>query len=199
MEHGARVAVLRHAHGLTGLALAVLVAVPAPPVHAAAGLSLEQALAESFPGARIERRTLALTPADVKHVEASARARSAARLVTAHVAWGGDTLAGAAFTDRRVVRTREALLFIAVAADTSIARIEVLAFFEPPDYRPSPRWLGLFRGRGARAPLTPPRQVANLSGATLTSRAVNESARLALAWFELLLVPELAHASGTGR
>lgn len=168
-------------------------AAPAP-ARAAAGLSLEQALAESFPGARIERRTLALTPADVKRVEVGSHARSPARLVTAHVAWRGDTLAGAAFTDRRVVRTREALLFIAVAPDTSIARIEVLAFFEPPDYQPSPRWLGLFRGRGAHTPLTPPRQVANVSGASLTSRAVNESARLALAWYQLLLVPELAHA-----
>ena len=141
---------------LAGLALAACIAAVPVPARAAAGLSLDEALAESFPGARLERRTLALTAADVKRVESRARARSGARLVTAHVAWRGDTLAGAAFTDRRVVRTREALLFMAVAPDTSIARLEVLAFFEPPDYRPSPRWLALFRGRGAKAPLTPP-------------------------------------------
>lgn len=184
---------------LAGLALALgLVAAPAP-AGAAAGLSLDQALAESFPTARVERRTLVLSVADVKRVEARARARSSARLVTAYVAWRGDTLAGAAFTDRRVVRTREALLFVAVAPETSIARIEVLAFFEPPDYRPAPRWLALFKGRGKRAPLTPPRTVREVSGATLTSRAVNESARLALAWYEVLLAPELARAAAGTR
>ncbi len=186
-------AVLRSASA--GLALVACLAAAPATARAAAGVTLDQALAESFAGARIERRTLALSPVDVKHVESLARARSDARLVTAYIAWRGDTLAGAAFTDRRVVRTREALLFVAVAPETSIARIDVLAFFEPPDYRPAFRWLKLFQGRGTRAPLTPPRAIREVSGATLTSRAVNESARLALAWYELLLAPELANAA----
>jgi len=185
-------AVLKHTSVASALALAAFVAGAPAPARAAAGVTLDQALAESFAGARIEPRTLALSPADVKRVEAHAHARTEARLVTAYVAWRGDTLAGAAFTDRRVVRTREALLFVAVAPDTSIARIDVLAFFEPPDYRPPARWLGLFRGRGARTPLAPPREVREIAGATLTSRAVNGSARLALAWYELLLAPDLA-------
>ena len=185
--------------GLAGLALAALLAAAPAPARATDALTLDRALARVFPGARIERRTLALSPTDVRAVEARARARCEARLATAYVAWRGDTLAGAGWTDRRPVRTREALLLVTVAPDTTIARIDVLAFFEPPDYRPSPRWLALFRGRGARAPLAPPRQVPDVSGATLTSRAVNESARLALAWYEVLLAPALAsephHAS----
>jgi len=145
---------------------------------------LDQALAHAFPGARIQPVTLALSPADVKAVEQRAHARCEARLVTAYVAWHGDTLAGAAYTDRRVVRTREALFMITVAPDTTVARIDVLAFFEPPDYRPSERWLARFEGAH---PDVPP-----LAGASLTSRAVSESARLALAWHALLLTPELA-------
>ena len=189
----------RRLAGLALAALAALAALTLVPARAAATLTLDQALAQAFPGARIERRTLALSPADVKTVESRARARCASRLATAYVAWRGDTLAGVAWTDRRVVRTREALLLVAVAPDTTVARIEVLAFFEPPDYRPVPRWLALFRGRGARAPLTPPRTVPAVSGATLTSRAVNESARLALAWYELLLARGLAPADGGAR
>jgi len=153
--------------------------------------TLDQALAQAFPGARIEPRSLALSPADVKAVEARAHARCEARLVTAYVAWHGDTLAGAAYTDRRVVRTREALLMTSVAPDTTVARVDVLAFFEPPDFRPPARWLDRFKGA---TPNVPP-----LAGASLTSRAVSESVRLALAWHALLLVPDLArrqaHAS----
>ncbi len=193
MECGARLVVLRP--GFAGLALAALLAVAPAPARGTDALPLAQALASAFPGARVERRMLALSSADVKAVEARARAHCPSRLATAYVAWRGDTLAGAAWTDRRVVRTREALLLVTVAPDTTVARIDVLAFFEPPDYRPLARWLALFRGRGARAPLTPPRQVPEVSGATLTSRAVNESARLALAWYELLLAPDLARAA----
>lgn len=177
--------------------LLVAACVGAPvPARAASYVSLEAALAQAFPGARIERRTLALSPADVKAVEALARTRCVTRLATAYVAWRGDTLAGAAWTDRRVVRTREALLLVAVAPDTTVARIEVLAFFEPPDYRPAPRWLALFRGRGSRDRHAALRAVPEVSGATLTSRAVQESARLALAWHELLLAPALARRAG---
>ena len=165
------------------------------PAAAADPVSLEQALARAFPRARFEARTLALSPQDVKAVEARARTRCEPRLVTAHVAWRGDTLVGAAWIDRRVVRTREAVLLFAVTPDTSLARIDVLAFFEPPEYLPHARWLGLFHGRGAHAPLTPQRTVPNVAGATLTSRAVNESARLALAWYEVLLAPQLATRS----
>jgi len=166
--------------------------------HAESFLSLDAALAQSFPGAHIERRTLALSPADVKAVEKRAHARCDARLVSAYVAWRGDTLAGAAYTDRRVVRTREAMLLISVAPDTTIARIDVLAFFEPPDYRPPARWLDRLRGRGAGAALAPGRDVPAIAGASLTSRAVTESARLALAWHALLLVPDLARRHGSG-
>ena len=166
--------------------------------------TLEQALARSFPDARIERRALALSPADVKAVEQRAHARCEARLVTAYVAWRGDTLAGTAYTDRRVVRTREAVLLVSIAPDTTVSRIDVLAFFEPPDYRPSERWLDRFRGRGAGATLAPGRDVPLIAGASLTSRAVAESARLALAWHALLLVPDLARsrarrAAGAGK
>jgi len=177
-----------------GIALAMLPCVASPDARAATLTPLDEALARAFPGARIEPHTLALSPADVKAVEKRAHARCEARLVTAYVAWRGDTLAGAAYTDRRVVRTREALLFVAVAADSSIARIEVLAFFEPPDYRPPARWLALFAHRREDARLRPGDAIPSIAGASLTSRAVAESARLALAWHELLLVPSLSRA-----
>lgn len=164
----------------------------AAPAYAGAAPPLEEALARAFPGARFEARAFALSAGDVSAVEARARARCEPRLLTAHVAWRGDTLAGAAWTDRRVIRTREAVLLLAVAPDTSLVRVDVLAFFEPPEYQPAPRWLSLFRGRGPRKPLTPQRPVPFVAGVTLSSRAVNESARLSLAWYEVLLAPQLA-------
>src|SRR5262245_8039323 len=87
-------------------ALAVI-ACGAGPLRAETLTTLDQALAQAFPGARIEPHALALSPADVKAVEARAHARCEPRLVTAYVARRGDTLVGAAYTDRRVVRTRE--------------------------------------------------------------------------------------------
>ncbi len=188
IRHSLRVFIPSSLRSCTVIALLAIAAT----AHAEALQSIDGALANAFPLARIEQRTLALAVADQKSVSAMAHAQCESRLVTAYVAWRGDTLAGAAYTDRRVVRTREALLFVAVAPDTTVQRIEVLAFFEPPDYRPAARWLTLFKGKKLDARLAPGDAIPNLSGATLTSRAVAESARLALAWHTLLLAPQLS-------
>ncbi|HXS82275.1 MAG TPA: FMN-binding protein [Methylomirabilota bacterium] len=175
-----------------GIGLVIVgVALAASGAPASTLTPLDEALARAFPGARIEQLALALSATDVKAVEQRAHARCEARLVTAYVAWHGDTLVGTAYTDRRVVRTREALLMTTIAPDTTVARIDVLAFFEPPDYRPSERWLARFKGAHANVP--------PIAGASLTSRAVSECARLALAWHALRLVPELAKRTAASK
>ena len=164
----------------------------AAPAAAAVYLTQPQALAQAFPGARIERRAYTLTEAQARTVESRARARLSSRLVVAYAAWRGDTLAGTAFFDTRIVRTMPAVLMAVVAPDSTVAGVDVLAFHEPPDYRPPVRWFGLYDGRRLDGRLWPGRDIRNLSGATLSARAVTESVRLALALYEVVAAPALA-------
>jgi hypothetical protein len=150
-----------------------------------------QALAEAFPGARIERKAFFLTDAQVKTIQQRARAKLTSKVVTEYVAWRGDTLQGAAWFDTRVVRTMPAVLMIVVKPDTSVDRVDVLAFHEPPDYRPTARWLGLFPRQRLGDGLRPGGTIRYLSGATLTTRAVVDATRLALALYENLVAPSL--------
>ena len=189
MERRARLHVL--------IAAAVLAALPAAGAvaHAedrAPPRSREQALAEAFPGARIESRSWALTAAQLERVRKIARVPVTSKLTSASLAWRGDTLAGTAFFDARTVRTMPALFLVVVAPDTTIERVEILAFHEPPDYRPPNRWLALFRRHRLDDRLWPRRDIRNLAGATLSTRAVTESTRLALALYQTLVAPELA-------
>ncbi len=170
---------------------ALLLALGARGAGAAVYLTQPQALEQAFPGARVERTALFLTPGQAKSVEQRARVKLGSRLATAYVAWRGDTLQGTAFFDSRVVRTMPAVLMVVVAPDTTVARVDVLAFHEPPDYQPTPRWLGLFPRRRLDDQLWPGRAIRNLSGATLSARAVTEATRLALALYELTVAPAL--------
>ena len=172
-----------------GIATSLTVAVP---TRAVAATTQQEALAEAFPGMRIERRPFLLSDAQVHAVEKAAKARLGTRLITAYLGWRGDTLAGTAFLDTRVVRTMPAVLMVVIAPDTTVARLDVLAFHEPPDYLPGPRWLGLFGGRRLDDQLWPGRSIRNLSGATLTTRAFTVSARLALACYRELVAPTVA-------
>jgi Na+-translocating ferredoxin:NAD+ oxidoreductase RnfG subunit len=148
-----------------------------------------QALAEAFPGARIERKAFILTDAQVKAVQQQARAKLSSKIVTEYVAWRGDSLQGAAWFDTRTVRTMPAVLMVVVAPDRSVTRVDVLAFHEPPDYRPSPRWLAQFPGQRLDDRLRPGGGIRFLSGATFTTRSVVDATRLALALYDELVAP----------
>ena len=175
------------------LVVAGLVAGAAPGT-AAVYLTQSQALAEAFPGARHERRSFALTTDQARAVEARARVRLPSRLVAAYPAWRGDTLVGTAFFESRRICTMPGVFMVVVAPDTTITRVEVLAFHEPPDYAPPERWLDRFSRRRLDDRLWPSGDLRNLAGATLTARSVTESARLALALYQTVVVPALAKA-----
>jgi hypothetical protein len=159
--------------------------------HATAYTTRPQALAEAFPGARIETRSFVLDATQAKAVQDRARVRLESMLASAHLAWRGDTLVGTAFFDARTVRTMPGVFMVVVAPDATIERIEVIAFHEPPDFRPPDRWLGQFQRRRLNDRLWPRRDIRNLSGATLSTRAVTESARLSLALYQILVAPRL--------
>ena len=113
-------------------------------------------------------------------------------LVTAYAAWRGDTLAGTAIFDTRVVRTMPAVLMVVIAPDTSIARVDVLAFHEPTDFLPSKRWFALLERERLDDRLWPGRDIRTISGMTLSTRAVAEAVRQALAVYQVAVVKELA-------
>ena len=151
-----------------------------------------EALAQAFPGARVERRAIVLTPEQTKAVESRARTRLSSTLVTAYAAWRGDTLAGTAIFDTRVVRTMPAVLMVVIAPDTSIARVDVLAFHEPTDFLPSSRWFKLLERERLDDRLWPGRDIRTIAGMTLSTRAFAEAVRQALAVYQVAVVKELA-------
>jgi hypothetical protein len=79
--------------------------------------------------------------------------------------------------------------------DTTVRRVDVLAFHEPPDYRPTARWLETFRRRPPGDRLWPHRDLRNLAGATLSTQGVTESVRQSLASWRRLLASSSASKS----
>jgi hypothetical protein len=201
VERAARLPVLSAPTPKVVVRLVVLVAglAAAPRATAAVFMTQGQALELAFPGARIERMPFVLTEAEVKAVQTRARVKVSSRLATAYCAWRGDTLAGTAFFDTRIVRSMPGVFMVVVAPDTTIARVDVVAFDEPPDYRPPSRWLGLLAHRRLNDRLWPRRDIRNLAGATLSTRAVTESVRLSLAQYEIVVAPKLQRRSGPQR
>ena len=94
--------------------------------------------------------------------------------------------AGAAYFDTHKVRTAAEILMVAVAADGSVARVEILRFDEPQQYIPRRGWYDQFLGRRLSPELQLDRGIRNVTGATLTARATAKAVRLALALHRVL-------------
>lgn len=149
---------------------------------ARAGLPTPQeALALAFPGARLERREHALTEPQARRVRDLAQVELAGTWWVAYEARQGERLVGVAFFDTHRVRTLNETALVAVNADGSLRRVEVVAFREPQEYLAKPAWIAQLEGRRLDAELSLKRGIRPLGGATLTAHALVDASRRGLA------------------
>ena len=108
-------------------------------------------------------------------------------LVTRYTGRDADgKIVGTAYFDTHRVRTLEETLMVVVGADGRVARVEILAFGEPPEYLPKKGWLGQFAGHALDEELSVKRGIRGITGATLSSQAATDAVRRILAIHEAL-------------
>jgi hypothetical protein len=170
----------------TGLALAVLL------ISLCSGgsqlalsqvlMQQEEALRRAFPQAeKIGRHTLFLTDEQIAEIQKSARSKVESKIVVYYRATQGEKILGFAFFETMIVRTKPATIMAVIKPDSTLQMVEVLAFHEPRDYLPAPRWLTLFRNRKLNEALWPKRDIHHISGATLSVQAITLAVRRLLA------------------
>jgi hypothetical protein len=140
-------------------------------------------------GATVESLPLFLTDEQAAAVERIAKVKVEARLFTFYVGKRGDELLGYAAIESHTVRTQPETVMIVLSPAGELVRLEILAFHEPPEYKPPARWFErLYRrpldelvlGHGVDA----------IAGATLSSRASLDGARKVLAMYRVALKEE---------
>lgn len=167
------------------LAVLFCFAVPLQPGvgHAQTLLTQQEALALAFPEpARIDRRTAFLDEGELARArEAAEGAEVETRIVTYYLGSLEGRILGYAYFDAHRVRTLDEVVMVVVTPAGTIDRIEVLRFSEPREYLAPERWLEQFEGRGLDDRLSTKGEIVNLTGATLTARAISRAARRVLA------------------
>lgn len=176
---------------LTALVLLLLLAVGATPATAEVFASKQEALAAAFPDAdRIDHRSEILDDAEAEWVEQLARSVLESRLVTLYTAWKDGRVQGYAFIEVHTVRTMPEAFLVVLTPEGRVRSVRMLAFYEPPEYRPPDRWLALFEALDADR-LQPAKKIGGeihgIAGSTLTARAVSGGIRRSLAFYQLLV------------
>lgn len=172
-----------------GLALAWPALVRAEVFH-----SKEEALALAFPaGTAVESRSMVLDDAQMARVQALAGTAPESKLFTYHVGRRDGAVVGYAVIDTHTVRSLPEAFLAVLAPDGTIERVLLLAFYEPPEYRPPERWLEQFVGRrldtdGWRVG----RDLHGIAGSTLTTHAIRNALRKITALHAVVMRPEPA-------
>ena len=152
-------------------------------------LRVDEALELAFPRCEVKRGTVYLSKDQKKRVGDLAELRVATGIIYPYEAFDKKTgkLVGTAYFDTHIVRNKKESLMIVVDPESKIQRIEVCAFQEPLDYIPSDRWFAQFDKKGLSKTLQLRKDIAAITGATLSARAVLECARRNLAFHQVLL------------
>ncbi|HIQ31132.1 MAG TPA: FMN-binding protein [Aquifex aeolicus] len=147
----------------------------------------ERVLSTLYPSASVEVRNIILTKEQKEKVEKLAKVRMESRLVSFYFVKEGDRVVAYGYVDTHRVRTHtESVLFV-ISPQGSIELVEVLAFNEPLEYMAEENWLALFKGKTLpRDTLRLRRDIPNITGATLTARAITKAARRAVALWKVL-------------
>ncbi|MGD2135413.1 MAG: FMN-binding protein [Gemmatimonadales bacterium] len=156
----------------------------ATPSAAQDTLTQDEALRLAFPPPlSVERRTAFLSEEELGRARALAgrNVEIERSVVNYYVGMDGGRVSGYAYFDAHVVRTLPEVLMVVVTPAGAISRVEILRFSEPPEYRAPEGWLETFGGHTLTDALSVKRDIVNMTGATLTSRAVTRAARRVLA------------------
>lgn len=168
--------------------LCILLLTAAAAASAAAGawatvvLSVDEALALAFPEAAIRRETMFLDDGQRREVERLSGAAVDSALVTRFVATGeGGRVVGHAYLDTHRVRTLPETVMVVVGVDGRVARVEVVVFREPMEYKPGDAWYRQYDGEALGDDLALKKNIRPVTGATLTARATTDAVRRVLA------------------
>lgn len=150
--------------------------------------SRQEAVKIAFPDAdKVQSRTIVLTTEQQQQIERLAAAPLDSKLVTVHTATKGTDIVGYGFIETQIIRTLPGSFLVTLSVTGEVKTVMTVAFHEPEDYLPTERWFKQFEQK----PLSPQLQVykgiQGIAGATLSSQAVTNAVRKALAIHQVIL------------
>ena len=165
-----------------------LVSLLSGPANARVYMNQEAALRLAFADkTQVERKTLFLKPPQIQAIQKKAKSKINSELVTYYVGQEKGRVLGYAFFESHIVRTMPETFMVVLDAQGRVRFVEMLAFFEPEDYLPPPKWLELFENKALDKDLWVKRGIRNISGSTLTTQAITAGVRRILAIYEIAI------------
>ncbi len=151
-------------------------------------ISKDEALRLAFPDSdTIEKQSLFLSKNEVESIEKLGRSKLDSRLFLFYVGKKNGEAIGYAAIDTHTVRTKSQTIIVVINPDGSLKYTEILAFFEPLEYKPTEGWINLFKDKKISDGIKIGYDIPNISGATLSSNGTANAVKKVLSVFEVVI------------
>ena len=155
-------------------------------VHGRLLATPDQILQSQYPGHKVEIKNVLLSTDEYVEAKKQAQRHFKDRLFRFYVVRNakGQFAAAAGLLTRRV-RTKDETALYVVSREGKLRYVEIVAFYEPPEYMPKKKWLSEFKAKSIQSAIKIKNDIPKISGATLTAQAISDSARIVLSVWEL--------------
>ena len=157
-------------------------------LHAKVFISKDEALKLAFPGSdTIDKKSFFLKPEQIVAIEKLSKTKVDSKLFLLYIGKKDGQPTGYAAIDTHTVRTKSQTILVVINPDGSLKYTEILAFFEPLEYKPTESWIDLFKDKKITNGIKIGYDIPNISGATLSSNSTANAVKKILAVFEIVV------------
>jgi len=150
--------------------------------------SIDKVIKSSFSNVtNIESKNLILTKAQHAKIQAGAKAPVRTKIYRYYVIKSSSNTVGHGVLVTRKMRTKKATVLYAFDLNGKLKFTEIMAFAEPPEFKPNKQWMAQFQNKNSSAKLTMGKDIPTISGSTLSARGISEGARIARAIYQTVL------------
>ena len=156
--------------------------------YAKAKVSVKEVIETSFEQVSdVKPKSLILSSVQFKKVRATAKTAIDTKVYRYYNIEGTGKSLGKAVLITRKVRSKKATILYAFDTKGTLRFSEIMAFGEPPEFKPSQIWMSQLKAQKPSSKLTVGKDIPTISGATLSARTITEGARIARAIYQIVL------------
>ncbi len=138
----------------------------------------ETVIKELFPDYEAQKKSFLIGKKERELIQKNFRTKMTTSLYTVYLIKNkeGKTIAYSLLHSHRV-RTKKETVLITMDKDCRVLDVEVIAFYEPPEFIPPERWLNLIKGRNPENIPIVKRNIPNITGSTLSAKVLTDAVR----------------------
>lgn len=136
---------------------------------------------------QVVKKNILLNKKQAKKVSKNARVKLDSKIFRVYKALKNNKIIAYGILFSKRVRSKNATVLYIIDRDSTLKSIEIIAFNEPMEYLPSKKWNSQFENMQTQNKPRIGKEIATITGATLSARTITDGVRLAFAFYDEIL------------